>query len=201
MNKTTLLTYLFSLIITICSSQARSSNNSEIINVNEISYELDTSNWYSQKSSNVVDFMKRSGLVSQFSEDEIIATYTYKKYPVLNYPSIMIVNTTASADPPPMDQLEKEIGAITFSLNDVDPTQKLRNYINNWDFSKPILIKEKKQIIMESKVQLEDGSNLKIRQTMFFRKRKMLIIQISYITHRDEKHLEDFQRIIETIKF
>lgn len=168
----------------------------------QINFEIDSSKWYVQNPIDVIKFMEGMGQLPNMKEENIVGLFTYEQFPVINYPSIMILNTKSSSDPPPIDQLEKEFGAMTFSLEDFDKrTEKnLSELISEFDFKKPILIKEKRQLLMETTAQIPNNQTLKVRQSIFFRGRNIVVVQISYIQNRDEKHLEDFNRIVETIE-
>ena len=196
----TLLLIIF-LISINCIGQVE--NTSKIVSFDneKISYDFDASKWHAQSPAEVISYMAKSGLGTQINEKDLVAVYTYNESPIINYPSIMVLNTKTTTDPPPMDIIEKELGAISFSLDDIDPKKKLKDYYSEFDFQKPILIKEKNQILMETTGRLATGETLKVRQTMFFEMRNMVVVQISYIENRDEKYLADFNRILETLKF
>ncbi len=194
---------LFIILLTSinCKGQKSSTGKIAAFDNEKISFDFDTSRWYTQSSSEVINFMAKNGLGSQFSAEDLVAVYTYNKSPIINYPSIMVLNTKTTTDPPPLDQLEKELGAVSLSMNDIDPNMKLTAYFDDFDFRKPLLIKEKKQIIMETTAKLATGETLKVRQTMFFEMRNIVVVQISYIENRDEKRLDDYNRILDTMKF
>lgn len=169
----------------------------------QVNFKIDSSKWYIQNPIDVIEFKEGLGQLPNMKKENIVGLFTYEQFPVINYPSIMILNTKSSSDPPPIDQLEKEFGAITFSLEDFDKRTEtnLSEHIKVFDFKKPILIKEKRQLLMETTAQISNNQTLKVRQSIFFRGRNIVVVQISYIKNRDEKYLEDFNRVIETIEF
>ena len=198
-----LITFLvLGLVLASCDSSSKNSSSGELQN-SAIKYEIDTSKWYVQEPKALIEFMDNLGQKAQFKEPEIVALYTHSEFPVMNYPSIMILNTKTSAAPPSLDQLEKQLGAMTMSLEDVENKMNLElsESIEGFDFKKPILIKEKRLIIMETTAQILGDQTLKIRQSMYFKGRNILAIQISYIEGKDEEYLEDFNKIVETITF
>lgn len=184
------------------SNQSSSKSSTEIQN-NEIIYEIDSSKWYVQNPKDLIEFMSSSGQEPRFKDSEIVGLFTQNRSPVLNYPSIMIMNTKTLVDPPSLSQLEKELGAMTLSLEDVERDNKmeLNEVVKDFDFETPILIKEKRLILMETTAQIQENQTLKIRQSMYFRGRNIVAIQISYVEGRDDKYLEDFNKIVETIEF
>lgn len=177
--------------------------SSNIVLNEHIKFELDSSKWYIQKPEDFIAFLTSIDAQPEETEENIVGLFTYNKTPILNYPSIMILNTRTFMDPPPMDELEKELGAMSLTLDDVEDAYKteLDDNVESFKFDKPVLIKEKQLVMLESTADLGNNQILKIRQSMFFKKKNLIVVQISYIENRDEKHLADYNRVVETIKF
>ncbi|MFZ1790478.1 MAG: hypothetical protein WAT92_19305 [Saprospiraceae bacterium] len=199
---------LYGLVQSSCNSPSDKSDQPIKINVDSIEnddiiFDIDSSKWYAQKPSELLVMLKLLGQPPQFKESEIVGLFTYNKSPVINYPSIMIVNKHIASEPPSLSQLERELGAMTITLEEIEKQNKMKlgEFIGGLDFKTPILIKDKQLILTETTAQILKNQTLKIRQAIFYRGKSIMTIQFSYIEGRDNDHLKDYNRIVESIQF
>ena len=171
-----------------CVSQNR------IIQNSDIQFEVDISNWHVQNHQQVLNILKEYGQEKQFTEDEIVAVFTYDKLPAYNLPSIQIINRKTDKASLFIEKLEKEHG--TFDEGQLNTAQTV-----NFDVSKPTIIKSKQLILMETVNEMHGAVTLKKRQALFCLEQNLIIVQFAYLNNRDTKYIEDFNQIVNSIKF
>jgi len=190
------------LIIVASSVIGFQSYSQETLEKAKINFEIDTSRWIYQEPSEVIKYFEELGGVKpRLSENDLIAVYSTSKYPVVNFPLIMIADKDIGHKPPSFDQIERELNAMTAELDEIDPSGSMQETISDWDFKKPLLIREKQLILMEFNSIREDGSKIDYRQGIFFKETRIINIQLVFYKGRDDEYLADFNRIIDTFKF
>lgn len=173
--------------------------NEEVLSQN-IQFEIDETVWYKQDNAHVVAYFEELlGQKPGFTKDQILGAYSIDQTKKFGYPMMIVIKTTMSRDAPSFDQLEKELDFLPVQLE--AQSSSLSKYAEQLSFSKPILVREKNLILMETTGVQAGGAKIVMRQGMFFRGRKLIAVQFSYIRDRDDEYLKDFSKIIDTMTF
>lgn len=183
-----------------CKPQVESKNK-HLIEKGNVTFNLDTTNWVTQSHTEVSQYFENTMHQKvPFNESQFIGVYTTEKSPALNYPFIMITSTQSESTPPSMDQLAKELNATTINMEDFESNKSFQDVIIDLDFSRPILIKEKKLVLMETKSLTQSFEDLITKQAIFFEGKKMVMVQLSFMKGKKGNAEKDFNKIIDSMK-
>ena len=205
---------VWTIILTVnCDSNNQNSNSENLVDISDVNkpneeiysnpqFSIDSTKWISKDKNDVINFFNKI-LPSKpnFSADQIIGLFTLTETPVVSYPNIFILDNTMDTNPPSMDQLARELKAIPAVIESkLSNDQEISDVINEAKLEQPLLIREKNLILIEANAKRKEGVEIGVRQAMFFKKRKLIAVQFSYIKGRDDKHLIDFNKIVESFK-
>lgn len=199
--KNKFLFLLIPIIILSCSTQPKlEEQENGRIGSNGITYILDTTIWHIKNKSDALNSInKTTNGTSDLQENQIAGIYTIDTAAGITYPFIMVTETKSDSEPPSMDQLERELNAISVSLDEINPNLKV--IINGVKMDRPVLIRKKKLILMNVIADAQQNQQIILKQAHYFVGKRIISIQLSYLKDQHEKYVDAFSKIVETIKF
>lgn len=161
---------------------------------------IDQQKWYEQDTEvvgKVFEEVAKAGPGGRAGA--VVAAFTKRKSPVINYPMLTAMSSYLSTSAPTTEELAQSVGAMDLSMNDIRKNSILRNEVQDFAMERPIYAEEQDMILIRSKGRHKSGEVVNVYQAMFVRGRQINIIQLSFLSGQEQSSTDEFQNIIEQI--
>lgn len=132
-----------------------------------------------------------------FEDAKIFKIYGIKEKQESYLPVILIYGMNQSDFPTNLNQLEKELNALSIEKEAIRNNLSVSDLLKDFDMKRPVLIKDRQMYVSEATVESTTGEKYISKQAIYFRYNQLLMLQISLLAEDRERYMKYFDQLID----